>query len=264
MTVVKMKKIITILVLSVGFVVSPFFVSTGFSGDNFLRKEGFLASRRILLTEKMLEKYPGSSKTRADLRGFAAGYSNGLDYIMQGQPLEALEELEKARRRWPEFYGTDILIALANEESGNVETAARYYKSYLLKLRNLIDGQYRISGSLMVAITGAKIESYEQAEAMVNKRYEAMGVDGKKVRPAFMIPGFVRYVVLVTVMAGIYMIMTAYVLPYYKKRDKILNPPEGFWTCKYCGKETPELSYACHECGRKREEGGSLSVIKKL
>ncbi|MCK4852464.1 MAG: hypothetical protein KAS86_05040, partial [Candidatus Omnitrophica bacterium] len=188
-----------------------------------------------------------------ELKRFAQSFTEGMELISAGDLRGAKGKLLEASGSWPEYFGTDFVLALVCEDSGDIKTAARFYKTYLNKLRDLYAGQYRISGPMIRVLTLGDIEEYDAARELVRKRLYDRGISLDKVRPAARFPAFFFYIGMLAAFIAFYFTITYRVMPYMKKQRRIKNPPEGFWVCTYCGAESPELSKVCNECGRPRD-----------
>jgi tetratricopeptide (TPR) repeat protein len=238
----------------------PFFVILSIlacfdaSAEDYIDKDKFFSYDRFFISEKVISRIPGKQRTRNELEKFAVSFIRGLYAISDGELREAEKELLKARRVWPEYFGTDFLLGLVYEDSDNPKKAARYYKSYLNKLKKFHAGEYRISGPLIRYFAPYDIERYEPAREAIKKHLEIYGIRLSKVRPVYTFPTFLLPLLLVTVLAVLYTATVQWFLPYIKKQRRIKNPPEGFWICRRCGTANTELNKVCEECGRERGE----------
>ncbi len=213
----------------------------------------FFSYNRFFLKTGVIESIPRDGRIQTDLSRFAVSYTDGLYYFSSGRIEEARKNFGEARRTWPEYYATDFLLALTYEEEGDHRTSARYYKSYLNKLKALHSGDYRISGPLMFSIGSSAVEPYPVAYEMVKQHLAGYGIDIDRVRPVMMLPEFLFHIILVIALALIYVAVKFAVLPYFKRRYRINHPPEGFWVCAECGAYNPDTAKVCGECNRPRE-----------
>ncbi|MFH1846506.1 MAG: tetratricopeptide repeat protein [Candidatus Omnitrophota bacterium] len=218
----------------------------------FAEKEDFFSYDRFYFTPKIISKVSPKDKIQQLLKDFTGKFEKGLDYLSVRQPQKAEKYLKEARQGWPEYYGTDFLIALIYEEYGDYPTAARYYKSYLNKLKDLHNGIYRISGPMIRGFSSGPIEQYSTARFLVEQRLQHMGIDLNRVMPVFTFPIFLLPVLLAGAISGIYMLINTFLLPFLKKQRYLKYPPEGFWVCRYCFSDNPELAKECDTCGKPR------------
>jgi tetratricopeptide (TPR) repeat protein len=243
MTIPSLAKLISVTLLLVFALTAPVFA------DN----DDFFSYNRFFLKTGVIESIPRDGRTQTDLSRFAVSFTDGLYYISSGRKEEARKNLDEARQIWPEYYATDFLLALTYEEEGDYRTAARYYKSYLNKLRALHSGAYRISGPLMFSIGSSAVEPYPVAYEMVKQRLAEYGINIDRVRPVMMLPEFLFYIILVIALAAIYAAIRYVAWPYFKRRYRIKHPPEGFWVCRECGAYNPDTAKVCGECNRPGE-----------
>ena len=218
-------------------------------------EEAFFSYERFFLNQDIVDNIAADGKTRKDLKAFAASFTDGIYAISSGKLTEAKNDLLQARETWPEYFGTDFLLALVYEKGGDHRTAARYYKSYLKKLKAFHAGMYRISGPLIRSLTTAGIERYDPARELIKEHLVRYGIRLARVRPVFTLPRFLVILLLSAAVAGIYITAAYGVLPYLKRQHRLRNPPEGFWVCRYCGAYNSELNRECEECGRPRVVG---------
>jgi len=214
--------------------------------------DDFFSYQRFAINVDVISKVSNNNRTRQSLRDFAKSFMDGIFYLSGGYTEKAKEELFKARRLWPEYFGPDFLIALTLEQEGDLGTAARFYKSYLQKLRNFHVGKYRISGPIIIYLSKGEIERYRDAEYLVEEHLRLNGIDIDKVRPAVMTPFFLLYALLTGFFVVIYVLIVNMYLPYVRKRHKLKNPPEGYWVCANCSAIMPDLANECTECRRPR------------
>lgn len=217
-----------------------------------LDEEEFFSHERFSASTFLIAKMSYDKGTRKDLKAFARSFMDGIVLVEEGELEEARKELLKASELWPEYFGTDFLLALVYEDLGDTATAARFYKTYLNKLRDFQKGHYRISGPLIRLLGAGNIEEYDTARELVEKRLRDYGIRLAQVRPVAQFPALASYIVLVAVFAGLYLAVIYRLVPYLKKRQRVKHPPEGFWVCEYCGAASPTLSKVCNECRRPR------------
>lgn len=247
----KIKKASSTLIL---FLFIFFLIS---SGRNAFTQEDntFFSYKRFYLNRDVTEKFSSGGGAKNELLKFVKSYEDGLDAFSNGNFSEALEDFLKAREKWPEYYGTDFLIALTYERMGDYSKAARYYKTYLNKLRYLQEGEYRISGPLIISLTFGRIEPYERAREIIAEHLQIYGIDLNKVRPVYSLPFFLIPIIAGLGIAVLYIYVFYHLIPYLKRLRRRLHPPEGYWVCPKCASQNTNLSKECEGCGREREDG---------
>lgn len=222
--------------------------------ETSFEEQKFFSYKRFFLEQSVIQKIPRDGKIKKEIRRFEDNFTNGLYAISSGDLENAEERLKKARLAWPEYYGTDFLLGSIYEEKGSYSLAARYYKSYLIKLKKLESGEYRISGPLIVGLTTGGVESYALAYALIKSRLNLYGIDIDRVLPIFTPPEFLLPILLGLTIALFYAAAVYWVAPKVKRRHRLKNPPEGFWICPHCDTANPVLDKECMECHRKRPE----------
>jgi len=216
----------------------------------------FFSYERFFLNEDLVSRIPSDGKLQTELNKFASDFRNGVYALSSGNLKAAQKNLLKAREIWPEYFGTDFLLALVYEQTGDNETAARYYKSYLNKLKSFHSGEYRISAPLIRSLTSYGIEEYGPARELVVERLAFYGINLNNVRPVITVPGFLLPFFLIVFFVTAYILVRYKLVPYLKKRERIKNPPEGFWVCPHCGADNPEAVKECEECWKPRPQSG--------
>jgi len=215
-------------------------------------EDSFFSYKRFYAQLDILNTISENKDIRKDIKDFMRNFSEGIYAISAGDPVKAKPKLLKALAIWPEYFGTYFLLARLNEDMGDYDLSARFYKSYLNKLKAFSEGRYRISGPIMRGITPYRIESYDDAYALVRDRLETRGIDLAAVRPFSTVPGFLRSFIIFVMFAVIYAVMAYMVIPYIKRRRRINNPPEGMWVCKKCETYNLNILIECEKCGEKR------------
>lgn len=216
-------------------------------------EDRFFSYERFYLKAAMLKDVSKSGNVRRDIKAFMRNFSDGIYAIAAGDPKKAKTKLLKARAIWPEYFGPDFLLARVNEDMGDYNLSAKFYKSYLNKLKALSEGRYRISEPLIQGITPYGIEKYNDAYALVKYRLkDYYGINLAVVRSFYVIPGFLRFLIIVVMLGSGYVIGAYGVFPYIKRKWRINNPPEGSWLCKKCGTYNSNIRKECEKCGEKK------------
>jgi hypothetical protein len=211
-------------------------------------EKAFFSYQRFYDKAVVVEEPPQDGKLQRDISRFLNEFSMGIYAISERDMVQAEEHLKEARAIWPEYFGTDFLLARINEDTGNISLAARYYKSYLNKLRSFWQRENRISEKLIRSLTPSGVENYEAAREVIKRRLEGYGIDLNRVRPVYTVPPLVKTIVLFSGAALIY-ILTVYVfLPYARKRRRIASAPKGYWICPKCETENTTLQKECGTC----------------
>ena len=216
-------------------------------------EDTFFSYERFYLKATMLKDVSTDRNIRGDIKAFMQNFSDGIYAISDGNLKKAKTKLLKARAIWPEYFGTDFLLARVNEDMLNYNLSAKFYKSYLNKLKDLSEGRYRISEPLIRGITPYGVERYEDAYVLVKYRLkDYYGIDLTAVRPFYTIPGFLKFLIIVVILGSGYAIVAYGVVPYIKRSRHINNPPEGSWVCKKCGAYNINIRKECEKCGEKK------------
>jgi len=208
----------------------------------------FFSYERFYLQARAVRDAPRDGIVQTNIIDFMQNYSDGIYAIYEGEPEKAKVKLLKARVIWPEYFGTDFLLARVNEDEKRYGLSARFYKSYLNKLRSFSTGEYKVSENFIEAITPYKIENYNDAYILVEERLRQYGIDLARVRPVYTVLPFVKYLIIFFII-GIGCIAVLYKgMPYINKRQRIKNPPEGFWVCNNCGTTNTLIQKKCEKC----------------
>jgi len=217
-----------------------------------IKKNGFFSYKRYFLNQAVTDQISGDGRPQRELKKFADNYTKGLYAFSAGRMEDAKKDMLIARDGWPEYFGTDFILALIYEEQGLPHIAARYYKSYLNKLNALHTGKYRISEPVIRSFTPRDIETYDTAYVQVKTRLAGYGIDLDKVRPVFTFPVFLFPALVGMAIAAVYILIFHWIRPRLKRRHWIKHPPEGFWVCRNCDTANPNLAMECIECGKPR------------
>ncbi|MDD5476483.1 MAG: hypothetical protein PHU03_08240 [Syntrophales bacterium] len=215
-------------------------------------EESFFSYGRFYSDAVVMEKPPRDGALQKEVSRFLNEFSEGIYAITSGDLKLAEEHLKTARGIWPEYFGTDFLLARINEDSGNFHLAARYYKSYLNKLRSFWLRENRISEKLIESLTPHGVENYERARDAVERRLKTYGIELDRVRPVYTIPPLVKMLVLFFAAVAGYVLLSYVVLPYVRKRIRIAGAPKGYWVCPKCGVENTVLNKECGTCRTPR------------
>lgn len=235
------------------FFASLFFTIIAFSGQDGAGASDFFSYERFELDPVSVYRMTGHGRGNRQIKDFARDFSAGLAAFSNGDYDRAKVRFLEARDAWPEYYGADFMLALVFEKEGDYVKAARFYKSYLNKLRDLYSGKYLISAALIQDISTVRPERYGEAEQMVAERLAVQGIDLDKVRPAVTLPAYLPALLISGAVIALYLVFQFILWPYVKRRERIDNPPEDFWICKSCLEANPDLSKVCQKCGKPRE-----------
>jgi len=221
------------------------------SAQGDIEKE-FFSYERFVLNRDVLNNIDNGSLQRRMLERFFDFFMEGL-YLMSADKMDKAEaNFLTAREAWPEYFGTDFLLALVYEEKGLPEKAASYYSSYLVKLYNFHSGKYRISSPIIRFAAGGSIERYDPARQLIGRRLAIYDINIEDISPADMGAARFKYPFFVFVTLVILLIFIIKSYKGHKKKVYLANAPEGFWRCGFCMEDIPELSDYCHSCGKKR------------
>ena len=217
-------------------------------------KDLFFSVDRVALKPELVALLERRDDGRAqkDIAEFAGYYGDGCVEYSRGNFSFAEADFKKARLKWPEYFYADFAIAVTLEAKGEYGKAARYYKSYLNKLREYKKGHYGISAPLIGSFASGRVEDHDFAYGAVKKRLSAYGIDLDKARPAYSFNIFPVAAFSLFLSAGIFFVVFHGVVPFIKKKLREKNAPEGFWACSKCGTFTPDLSLECSICGTSK------------
>lgn len=218
-------------------------------------EESFFSYERFYNDAVVMQEPPRDGALQRDFSRFLNEFSKGIYAITGGDLKPAEEHLKIARGIWPEYFGTDFLLARINEDAGNFHLAARYYKSYLNKLRSFWMRENRISEKLIMSLTPHGVENYERARDVVERRLKRYGIEPDRVRPVYTFPPLVKMLGLFFAALVGYVLAVYIVLPYVRKRIRIARAPKGYWVCPKCGAENTVLDKECGTCRIPRHGG---------
>ncbi|MFH1836706.1 MAG: hypothetical protein ABH862_01150, partial [Candidatus Omnitrophota bacterium] len=94
--------------------------------EEYYSDSPYFSYERFFPAMLLLESIPEKGGPQGELNKFAKDFSDGLYALSAENYTRALRKLLRARRIWPEYFGTDFLIALVYEGQGDYNTAARY------------------------------------------------------------------------------------------------------------------------------------------
>jgi len=223
-------------------------------GQDDDRRNAFFSADRFFIPTQILDAVTNRPDSRADLKKFSKYFSDGIYALSEGKYRTARNRFYKARRIWPEYFGTDFLIAISFEQSGNIRQAARFYKGYLDKLNDLEAGRYPISQPLIRGLNKYAEDNYEGSKALIEEHLKGLGIDLSEVAAPFFIPDFVKILFFIFLLAIAGVVTRYTVIPYITERSLDKSVPEGYWRCKKCGELNPVLAKECVKCvlGKKR------------
>ena len=220
-------------------------------GQDVYPQERFFSTERFLLAADLLSSLRGSPESRKDLKLFAKYFTKGAYDLSDGNYRQALKSLQNARRMWPEYFGTDFLIALALEESGDIRKAARFYKGYLDKLKTLELGHFPISGPLIRSLSVDSVDNYTESNMRIMYHLKKNGIDLARVKLPVFMPDFVKITILFFLLVTVAVIARYTIVPYLEMRNRIKHVAAGYRICRKCGEINPDLSKECGQCGSK-------------
>ncbi len=213
----------------------------------------FFSYERFLPAMVLLESIPRKSGPQGEINKFAIDFSEGLYALSSEEYTRALQKLLRARRIWPEYFGTDFLIALVYESQRDIRVAAGYYKGYLNKLKAFEAGEYPISGRVIQSIITSEADRYDIAYELVRDHLDFRGIDIDDVNMPFSsFPAITRFVIFVFLFLTIYMPIRYFIVPHMKRRKRMKYLQGRYWICKNCDTANLNLLKECGECGRKK------------
>jgi len=227
-------------------------LSFGIFGQSRFTEKEFFSYERFVLTMQLLDAVTRKPDSRRDLKAFATYFNDGIYALSSEKYSAALSKFYKSRNIWPEYFGTDFLIALTYERSGNIRKASRFYKSYLNKLETLESGHFPISAPLINILNVDNVDTYRGSKAIIKDRLRTYGIKLDNVKPPLFITGFVKSVFLIFMLVILFLVGYYSIWPYFKKQNRFKNPPPGFWICRNCEEENPDLVKECTNCRKLR------------
>src|SRR3989338_5502989 len=239
----------------VAFLVLIYFLMPLSLSAQYLNDEdAFFSYEKFYLKAAMLKDVSENRDIRRDVKAFIRNFSDGIYAIAAGDLKKAKTKLLKARAIWPEYFGADFLLARVSEDMHDYNLSAKFYKSYLNKLKAFSEGRYRISEPIIRGITPYGVERYEDAYVLVKYRLkDYYGINLDAVRPFYAIPGFLKFLIIAVILGSGYAIVAYGVVPYIKRSRHINNPPEGSWVCKKCGAYNINIRKECEKCCEKND-----------
>ena len=213
----------------------------------------FFSYKRFFVNRQVLQALPAGGKFKQEVLSFVKYFDKGVYAFSSGNLKTAEENLKTARKVWPEYYGTDFMLALVYEEYGDEKTAARYYKGYLNKLKEVHAGKYPISAPLILGFTSFEVEDYATAYDQTKRHLAERGMDIDRVRPVINVPEFIFPLLWMFLFAGVLIAWKYRIAPLIKRQRHLMNPPEGFWVCRNCGEDNPEPAKECIRCRMPRK-----------
>lgn len=219
-------------------------------GQNRVSEKEFFSYERFVFAMELLEAVKVQQKTIKDINMFTVYFNDGIYALSNKKYPLALKKLYRARAIWPEYFGPSFLIALTYERDGNIDRAAQFYKEYLNKLKILEAGHFPISAPLIKVLNKDNIDTFAFSRAIIKEHLQAYDIDIDKVKPPFFVSEFVKSFFRSFILLLMFLIGYFLVFPYVKKEYRIKHPKEGFWICRNCQNENPELMSKCHNCGK--------------
>jgi len=230
--------------------------STAYGQEHYSQTK-FFTTERFLLAAQILEAVTADRRAKKDLRIFTKYFNDGAYAVSNGNYQTALNSLYKARRLWPEYFGTDFLIALSLERKGNIKQAARFYKAYLDKLKTLESGYFPISAPLIKGLNVGAVDTYSISKIRIEDHLKKYDIELAHIKAPFFMPPLMKVALLLFFGTVVGIIIYYTVVPYLKVRSRIKNTPPGYWVCRRCGKINPDLLKECAKCafGNQRSSG---------
>lgn len=226
------------------------------AGEKNGEDETIFSYKRYYLNPGVPLELGDKERLTREIGRFRQYFTDGINAFSSGNMTGSREDLFAARAIWPEYFNTDLLIALSYENDGDVKEGAKFYKSYLNKLKDFHKNKYRISAPLISSFSSGEVAEYAKAYELVRGRMAGYGIDIDKVSPAVVLPEFLAPSIAAAIILCVYLFFRCYLLPYWRRRRRIANPPQGFWVCKKCVTDNTLLDKECGKCGNppnKRE-----------
>ena len=227
------------------------YICTVIHAEDPYPQQKFFTIERFSLAANLLDAITLKPGLREDIKKFANYFRDGIYALSNGKYRIALDNLYKARRIWPEYFGTDFLIALALEKKGDIRKAARFYKGYLDKLRIFELGHYPISAPLIRTLSLSSIDNYSESNQRVAYHLKKYDIDLTRINPPVFISDFVKIALLLFLILIAGIIARYTIVPYLEIRNRIKRAAPGYWVCRKCGELNLDLVNECDKCGSK-------------
>jgi len=198
-------------------------------------------------------KASGAAAKRIKL--LAEKFVSGFDALKNGRVDEAILRFQESLSALPEYFHVDFILALAYEEKGDIESAARSYKSYLEKLNKFQMGLYRFTAPVIENTVSFDISSYENARELISRRMARHGIDMRNVSSGRRFPRVIIIIFIFCVGAGLYLSTKIDLVKsiIYKIKTK-LNRSKDSWICLHCGTENININFICRKCGKHNDK----------
>lgn len=225
-----------------------------FQSPALARDDGFFTTKRFALKTEVIRSMSVEDQVQKGLKDFSVIFARALDEFMAGDISAAEADLLRAREMWPEFFGTDFVLALLCEQKRDMATAARYYKSYLNKLGNLNDGRHGISAAVIKSLMPYGVETSDMAGILVGDRLAGYGIDLENVYPMIIVPSFAYQTAGLIAAMIVLSVVWVWLRTLIRRHYRMARVPEGFWICRNCEAENPYPNKICQECGKGTRE----------
>jgi len=227
-------------------------LSLSLFGQSRLTHREFFSYERFVLTMEILDVVTSKPGSRKDIRAFATYFNEGIYALSNEKYSDALNEFHKARNIWPEYFGTYFLMALTYDRSGNIHKASSFYKEYLNKLEILELGHFPISAPLIHILNVDDMDTYDESKEIIKDYLRSYDIKLDNVKAPLFIAGFVKSAVIILILGILFLVGYYAIWPYLKKQNRLKNPSPGFWICRKCEEENPDLAKECRHCGKLR------------
>lgn len=185
------------------------------------------------------------------VKELAKKFVKGFDALREGKTDKAISQFKQISRVLPEYFHIDFIIALSYEKKGDFKNAARFYKSYLEKLKKFDNGMYRLTQPLIEKTVNFNIPGYEKAEDLIEQRMAKYGINMQKVSLGHYPPLLI--IIIIVIMVGALLCLASKADPVkrilYKAKAELSHSKEC-WICIYCGKENANINTICYNCGK--------------
>ena len=247
-----MRKSIFLIITGI-ILMQPFILSAQEYSDNefeFFTFEKYRHTYLYFYNYQYLDLSGAGSAARR-IQGLAKNFVSGFDAIKKGRIDEAILRFQESSGIVPEYFHIDFIIALTYEKKGDIETAARFYKSYLGKLKKFQGGMYRFTQPLIIKTVDFDISGYEEAKELIDQRMTGYGIDMQRVPSSRYSASFIIIIFLVGAGAVLYSLARTNPVKrmIYKTKAKFNRNKES-WICLYCGRENANINRICYGCKR--------------
>ncbi|MFH1868104.1 MAG: hypothetical protein ABH843_03945 [Candidatus Omnitrophota bacterium] len=189
------------------------------------------------------------------IKALADRFVWGFDALSQKKQDEASVQFRKALRILPEYFHLDFILGLLYEEKGDYIKGAKFYASYLEKLKKFHEGMFPIAKPIITDTIDFDIKGYPQAYELIKQRLSLHGIDIDEAmnKKYPILP--VAIIVLALAIAAIFTLTQKEPIKrsFYAAKARLYTSKDS-WICTDCGKENSNINSACYNCDKPAGE----------